>query len=461
MKNDGLKLAQDKMAAAGVDPTAIKVFAAQYLAMLGGSDGNIAENAITPVEKLEKLDDVKVDVAAQQAAIGKTVIIKLNGGLGASMGLAKTKSLLTLRDGQTFLDIVVKQILRARADYGARLPLILMNSFHTRQESLDFIKKYPELPVGDLPLDFLQNRVPKLRLDNLQPVDWPADPELEWSPPGHGDIYTALLDGGLLDKLIADGYEYAHVSNSDNLGATPNAILAGWFAQSGAPFAIEACRRTVNDKKGGHLALRKADDRLILRESAQTTEADKPEFMNIDKHRFFNSNNIWLNLPALREALRVADGVLDLPFIRNEKNVDPTDLTTPKVIQLESAMGSAIEKLDGATAIEVPRSRFLPVKTTNELLLVRSDLYKLTENYHLEPQVEKTPEVSLDDRYYKLINDFDARFVVVPSLIQATSFIVKGDWLFDKPSAVVGNIYLSDTGQQAEYSGLDSGSSPE
>jgi UTP--glucose-1-phosphate uridylyltransferase len=447
----GLAAAQAKMQAAKVDPTAIKVFSAQYLAMIGGSDGTISEDSILPVENMERLDDITIEPAAAQKALDKTVIIKLNGGLGTSMGLNQAKSLLKVRAGDSFLDLVVKQILQARTDYQARLPLIFMNSFRTQADTLKYLERYPELPVGDLPIEFIQNEVPKIRVDNLEPVDWPADPELEWTPPGHGDIYPSLLDSGLLDKLIAAGFEYASVSNVDNLGAAPDAKLAGWFAASGAPFAMECRRRGVNDKKGGHLAVRNSDGRLILRESAQTTEADKPAFMDIEKYRYFNSNNIWLNLPALREALKATDGVLDLPFIRNEKNVNPADPSSPKIIQLESAMGSAIEKLAGAIAIEIPYSRFLPVKTTNELLLMRSDLFQIDDKYHLSLQADKMPEVSLDDRYYKLINDFDQRFKIVPSLIQASSFRVEGDWLFNQPSVIIGDVHLADQGQQTTY----------
>ena len=135
------------------------------------------------------------------------------------------------------------------------------------------LARYADLPVDGLPLEFLQNREPKLAAERPDPGRaGQRDPDLEWCPPGHGDLYTALRGTGLLERLIDQGYERAFVSNCDNLGAVPDARIAGWFAESGAPFAIEAVRRTPSDRKGGHFARRKSDGRIVLRETAQTSE---------------------------------------------------------------------------------------------------------------------------------------------------------------------------------------------
>ena len=181
----------------------------------------------------------------------------------------------------------------------------------------------------------------------------------------------------MLDRLLSLGYRYASVSNSDNLGAAPNATIAGWFATTGAPYAAEICRRTAADRKGGHLAIRKSDRRLILRDTAQTPKEEMHYFTDEFRHPFFHTNNLWFDLEALARALRERKSVLGLPLIRNEKTVDPADPSSPKVIQIETAMGAAIEVFEGATAIGVGRDRFLPVKTTNDLLVLRSDAYDL------------------------------------------------------------------------------------
>jgi UTP--glucose-1-phosphate uridylyltransferase len=308
-----------------------------------------------------------------------------------------------------------------------------MNSFRTRDDTLQALAAYPDLSVGDLPLDFVQNREPKLRADDLTPVEWPTDPGLEWCPPGHGDLYTALSASGLLTQLLDDGYRYAFVSNADNLAATADAKVAGWFASSGAPFASEVCRRTAADRKGGHLAVRTSDGQLVLRESAQTAPQDASSFADITVHRYFNTNNLWLDLQALADTLAASGGVLGLPLIRNVKTVDPAESASPEVIQIETAMGAAVEVFPGALALEVDRARFLPVKSTSDLLALRSDVYELSDDFSvsLADGLADAPLVDLDPAFYQLVGDFDARFAFgTPSLVDASSFTVRGDWRF-------------------------------
>jgi UTP--glucose-1-phosphate uridylyltransferase len=437
MSEHGLSLCVEKMTAAGVGEAAIEVFRHFYRACERGETGIIAEDSIRPLTDPPRLADVEVAADDANAALARTVIIKLNGGLGTSMGLEASKTLLPVRDGKNFLDLIVDQVL-------------FMNSFRTRDDTLAHLARYPDLAVGSLPLDFLQNREPKLRADDLTPVEWPADPGLEWCPPGHGDIYTALWGSGLLDELLEAGFRYASVANGDNLGAAPDARLAGWFAASGAPYAAEVCTRTPNDRKGGHLAIRRSDGRLILRDSAQTAPEDDRFFTDETVHPYFHANNLWFDLEQVRTAMVERNGVLGLPLIRNAKTVDPTDPASTPVIQLEYAMGAAIEVFAGAVAIAVGRDRFLPVKTTNELLLLRSDVFSLGEDGRLLATSD-IPEVDLSPTYYKLLDDFDARVTVVPSLQRATSLVVRGDWRFDAPAEVVGEVLLPETDEPSSY----------
>lgn len=441
MSDEGLAAARAAMEAEGVPPRAIDVFAHYYAELEGGATGMIHESDIDPLDPPPRLADAEVDEEAEREALSRTAIIKLNGGLGTSMGMDKAKSLLPVRGDRTFLDVLVEQVRKVRSAYGVSLPLVLMDSFRTREDSLAALAAYPDLRIEGLPLDFLQNKEPKLRADDLTPVSWPDDPSLEWTPPGHGDLFTALDASGTLQALIDQGYRYASVSNSDNLGGYPNPRMAGWFAKSGAPYAAEVCRRTPADVKGGYLVRRKSDGRLVLRETAQTPKEDLALADDITRHRWFHTNNLWFDLEALAAVIEERGGVLGLPLIRNEKTVDPTDPDSPAVIQVESAMGAIVQVFDGATAIEVERSRFLPVKTTDDLLLVRSDFYVLNGDYHLVARHEDAPLVSLDKRFYKLVQDFDARFPKGPvSLANATAFTVEGDWTFGADVRVVGAV---------------------
>ena len=438
----GLRLAREKMTAAGVDEVAIDTFAHYYRLLEHGETGMIPESSIEPID-MEKLSDVEVDPDVASEAMRHTAVIKLNGGLGTSMGMDRAKSLLCVRRGMSFLDVICRQVLHQREAHGATLPLIFMNSFRTSSDTLEAIARYDGLPVEGLPLEFLQNKEPKLLVDDLVPVSYPKDPDLEWCPPGHGDLYTALRGTGLLDRLIELGYRHVFVANSDNLGAVPDPTVAGWFAASEAPFAIEAVRRTASDRKGGHFARRKADGRLVLRETAQTPDADAEALADLDRHRYCSTNNLWFDLVAMKHTLDLRDGILGLPLIRNVKNVDPGDPSSPEVVQIETAMGAAIEIFEGARLIEVGRERFVPVKTTNDLLVLRSDVYDIGQDFVLDQASDTVPYVELDTDHYKVVGEFDKRFPQgAPSLRKATSFKVDGDWTFGPGVEVVGDVEL-------------------
>lgn len=276
------------MEQAGVSPAAISVFSHYYQVLEGEHTGFIPEETISPLTSVDSLEDAQVSPEQAREALSKTVMIKLNGGLGTSMGMDKAKSLLPVRSGLTFFGYYLPSGVGGAAIVRREIAADFMDSFRTQADTLAALEKHPGIQVDDLPLDFLQNQEPKLRADDLTPVSWDKDPSLEWCPPGHGDIYTALFGSGLLDKLIDAGYRYAMTSNSDNLGATPSPEIAGWFASSGAPYAAELCTRTVNDRKGGHLAIRESDGQLILRDTAQTPPEQMDYFTDEHRHPFFS-----------------------------------------------------------------------------------------------------------------------------------------------------------------------------
>ena len=413
----GLDASTEKMRREGVGDAAVQAFADAYERLQGGETGVLAEADIEPVAEVPDAEELP-DADARDV-LDQAVVIKLNGGLGTSMGMTGPKSLVEVKDGLTFLDIIVRQVLGLRERTGARLPLVLMNSFSTRDASLEALERHPEVRA-DVPLDFVQNKVPKLLADELEPAEWPDDPSLEWAPPGHGDLYAALVTSGMLDELLGHGYRYAFVSNADNLGAVLDPRILAWVADEELPFAMEVADRTEADRKGGHVARRRDGSRLVLREIAQTPDEDVEAFQDVSRHRFFNTNTLWVDLKALRALLDERDGVLGLPMIVNRKTVDPTDKGSPDVIQLETAMGAAIDVFDGARALRVPRSRFAPVKTTNDLLALRSDAYVLTDDARVVPAEGRdgAPLVDLDDEHFKLLPDFEARFPAgAPSLV--------------------------------------------
>jgi UTP--glucose-1-phosphate uridylyltransferase len=303
-----------------------------------------------------------------------------------------------------------------------------------------------------MPSDFLQNKVPKVRADDLTPVDWERDREHEWCPPGHGDLYSALQSSGLLQRLLERGIEYAFVSNSDNLGAVLDLSILGWFAEETIPFLMEATDRTEMDKKGGHLARRTRDGRLVLREVAQCPPEEMDSFQDVTLYRYFNTNTLWLNLRALNAALSESEGGLDLSLIRNVKTVDPADISSPKVFQLETAMGAAISVFEGARALRVPRQRFIPVKTTSDLLALWSDLYALDDDFEITIAPGRLPgdlPIELDSRFYARIDQLESRFPKsAPSLKSCTRLSVRGDVVFGEGVQCRGEVRIVHEGKE-------------
>jgi len=397
-----------KMRREGLPDEALAAFRPLYEQLLAGASGTIPDADLEPVRDLPTLADLGHPHHAP--ALRHACVIKLNGGLGTSMGMTRAKALLEARDGLSFLDVIARQVGALRAEFGVRLPLLLMHSPHTRADSLAALDGLPDV------LDFLQHRVPKLRADDLSAVAWPNDPALEWCPPGHGDLYAALRSSGTLETLLRSGVRYAFVSNADNLGAVLDPVILEWFARSGAPFAMETVIGTEADRKGGHIARR--NGRLVLRETAQAESAES--FGDHRRWRYYNTNNLWLDLAALTEPPA-------LPLIVNRKTVDPADPASPEVIQTETAMGAALGAFDGALALCVPRSRFVPVKTTDDLLALRSDVYALRADGRVQAAAEP-PYIALDPRYFKRVADFEARFPFgAPSLRDCRRLIVRGD----------------------------------
>jgi UDP-N-acetylglucosamine pyrophosphorylase len=450
MDERGLEKALRKMQAAGLSPAAGASFARAWRQAASGQAGLIPEATIEPAEGLPSLAEV-AGGGVQAALLDRLCVIKLNGGLGTGMGLEKAKSLIAVKDGLTFLDFIARQILWLRRARGTKGPrFLLMDSFSTSADTLSYLARYPDLGDG-APLDFLQNKVPKLCADTLAPVEWAGDPGLEWCPPGHGDLYPSLLGSGWLDRLAAEGVEFLFVSNSDNLGATVDGGLLAYFAASGLSFLMEVAERTPSDRKGGHLARRPSDGRLVLREVAQCPADDAAAFQDIARHRYFNTNTLWLRVSDLRAALEEHGGALPLPLIKNTKTVDPRDASSPRVLQLETAMGAAIECFAKSGAVLVPRTRFAPVKTTADLLALRSDAFRVTEDQRLELAGERRgipPEVVLDDRHYKTLAGLEAGFGRgAPSLRACRRLEVSGPWRFAENVVCEGEVTFRRPGQ--------------
>jgi UTP--glucose-1-phosphate uridylyltransferase len=430
-----------KMEAEGLPPLVIDTFAYYYGEVLKGATGLVYDRDIQPVapDKIESYGNLIEYARKGIDVFHQTVRIILNGGLGTSMGLTGAKSLIEVKSGMSFLDIIIRQA------ENSTVSLAFMNSFSTHDVTLAALS---ELKPSKFPITFLQHKFPKLLQQDFSPATWRQKPVLEWNPPGHGDVYTALLTSGMLQSLLDDGIQYAFISNCDNLGARLDESLLGYFAHHQFPFMMEVAQKTPADIKGGHLARHK-NGRLILREAAQCPADELDAFQDIERYRFFNTNNVWINLKALK-TLFDQQKVIRLPLIRNPKTLDPRDKNSPPVYQIESAMGAAVSLFERAAAVNVPRTRFYPVKTCNDLLAVRSDcfIYAEDESLQINPIRIKNKQpgatkVKLDPDYYGKIDDLDQRFAAgIPSLVACDALTVEGDVRFEKNVIIKGSVSI-------------------
>ena len=431
----------------------IDVFLSQYNKMVSGVESDIREAKIQAIESVEDIEKLADFSNQGKEALKKSVMIKLNGGLGTGMGLEKAKSLLKAKDDLSFLEIIIKQVISQRKTFNSDMPLVFMNSFSTEADTLAVLDKFPELKQGqnNISLTFLQNKAPKILADSYLPAEWPKDPSKTWYPPGHGDIYTALQTSGVLDQLLNEGIKYAFISNADNLGANMDLSLLGYFAEQDASFMMEVADRTVADKKGGHLAQFK-EGGLLLRESAQCHDDDVDSFQDISKYKYFNTNNLWLRLDRLKALMDANNGIVPLPLIQNNKKVDPRDETSPNVIQIETAMGAAIASFNDSIAVRTPKSRFTPIKTSNELLGLWSNAFVLNKSYLVGVNPERKEDfivINLDNNFYKNIDDLQARFPQgAPDLLNCKSLTITGDVKFESDVKLIGDVVINNDSDQ-------------
>ncbi len=437
-----------KMRRGRVPDVAIESFRRHYQTLVDDPDGSAGMirsaqiGSPAEVDEVERLPDLR---RVGEAALRDTLVLKLNGGLGTGMGMSGPKSLLPAKHGLAFLEVIAKQVLHLRDRHGCRLPLVLMNSYRTRDDSLAALRRY-DAPTSGLSPDFLQHRVPKVSAETMQPISWPADPDVEWCPPGHGDIYAALISSGMLAEIRQQKYRYLFVSNADNLGAVLDLNILGWFVHESIPFLMEVTTRTEADRKGGHLASGE-DGRLLLREAAQCHDDDRASFQDIERFSYFNTNSLWIDVAALSQLIE-RHGCPTLPLIRKCNPVDPSRRESPVVYQLESAMGAAISLFEGARALSVPRRRFAPVKSTNDLFGVWSDAYVLTESFEVVPSPARrfgALVVDLDPAYFKSVDQLRDRLTDddVPSLVDCERLTVKGDVRFGRGVRLSGSVAIT------------------
>ncbi|VDL73898.1 unnamed protein product [Nippostrongylus brasiliensis] len=393
----------------------------------------LPEGAIRGYKHLEHPNNEEV-IASM---LNKLVVVKLNGGLGTSMGCKGPKSVIPVRNELTFLDLTLQQIQTLNKAYGVDVPLVLMNSFNTEEDTKKVLKKYANVKVSVH--TFCQSQYPRINRETLMPIAKSLDDaDVEWSdlnaikpninfswyPPGHGNFYEAFYNSGLLDKFLQDGKEYCFLSNIDNMGATVDFPILNFLMSPPAgheqpEFLMEVTNKTRADVKGGTLI--QYESKLMLLEIAQVPKDYVDEFKSISKFRIFNTNNLWAKLSAIKRV--VENNELEMEVIVNPKHLE----RGLDIIQLETAAGAAVKNFRGACGINVPRSRFLPVKKCSDLLLLMSNLYDIDHGRTLA---------------LFQVSDFLKRFQGIPDILELDHLTVSGDVWFGKDVSLKGTVII-------------------
>ncbi|THV02386.1 UTP--glucose-1-phosphate uridylyltransferase [Dendrothele bispora CBS 962.96] len=372
--------------------------------------------------------------ASVEKSLKKLAVLKLNGGLGSTMGIHGAKSALEVTKGITFLDMTIQQIRHVNLSYNVDVPLIFMTSSNTYDDTLRITKKYTNQPVR-ITL-FNQSRYPQVTEGTYHPCPKSADDPRMWYPPGHGDLFTALNHSGVLDSLLSDGKEYLFVSNSDNLGATIDPKILQHMIDNNSEFVIEVTDKTTKDDIGGAIVNYEGTVRLVELDQVPPEHAE--DFKSAKQFKSFNTNNLWIDLKAIKRAMSI--GELELDII---EKIIPTD--NDRRIQLETAAASAVKHFDRPKVINVPRERFLPVKTCSDLLLIKSDVYQV-KNGHLVPNYNRTfqstPAIKLSEQF-RNIDDFQRRFKTVPNIADLDLLTVTGDVYFGRSVTLRGTIIIA------------------
>lgn len=387
-----------------------------------------------PSEMMVEYESIEQPPAENMSEIlNKLAVLKLNGGLGTSMGCTGPKSAIEVKDYMNFIDLTVRQLEHFNSMYNASVPLVLMNSYNTTAQTSKLISKYKSVWT------FEQSVFPRIFADTLMPVL--SDPSVKesdgWYPPGHGDLFESINDSGMLDKLLSEGKEYLFISNIDNLKAGIDLSILQYVIREEIDFLMEVTKKTRADVKGGTLI--EYNNSLRLLEIAQVPEDKKSEFTSIRKFKIFNTNSIWISLSALKKILD--QNIMELEIIENKKKLPNGE----SIIQLETAVGASIRYFSKAKGLIVPRSRFLPVKTCSDLFLLQSTLFKIAHGtLSISPNriTETIPIIKLVGSCFKTVSSYK-KHIKGPAIIDDLDHLtVSGNVTIGKNVELKGTVII-------------------
>eukprot|EP00697_Spironema_sp_BW2_P002779 gnl/Spiro4/13701_TR7298_c0_g1_i1.p1 gnl/Spiro4/13701_TR7298_c0_g1~~gnl/Spiro4/13701_TR7298_c0_g1_i1.p1 ORF type:complete len:486 (-),score=-10.20 gnl/Spiro4/13701_TR7298_c0_g1_i1:4-1290(-) len=397
-------------------------------------------------------------VELKKTLLNRVAIVKLNGGLGITMGLNGPKSELELVQGKTFLDITIDQISNLNKKFESNVPLILMNSFNTSKITENSLNRYSQSGVRII--TFNQRKFPRLDTQTLNPVATSQMDKDCWYPPGHGDIYHSLFKEGIAQKLLDEKRDIIFVSNMDNPGAILDLRILYNVMDKDIPFTMEITDRKTTDIRGGIILQDHVTKDLRLVELSQVPKS-KLEKLDPVKFDFWNTNNIWVNLNHLKNFFGPnAEKKLEMDVIINTRTVhapfslleqSQNNLNTnfsedqqDHYLQLEIPAGSAIQNFPKAKLLRVDRSRYRVVKTTSDLMIAQSNIFVWKDgNMVMNPQ-RKLPNIPTIkwDQEFRLISGYKKRIPFLPNILHLDHLTVSGSVRFGKNVTLKGTVII-------------------
>lgn len=380
----------------------------------------IGEVLVVPYQNLAPASN---DIAEIKNLLDKIVVVKFNDTLGTALGFNGPKSLIGIRDGLTSLDLIVNQIQSLNLTYGCHIPLVLMNTISTHDDSLKALEKYSTSNVDILPLS--QGQHPQKKSSSGQSS---AD---ELYPSDHAAAFLSLMkSSGTLDVLLSQGKEYVHVVSSDNVAAAVDPRIMSHLSQNNIEYCMEVTPTTSYLSKSKMVNQRQG--MFELAEIARTLPKDSTE-----KFKFIDTRSLWVNLKAIRR-------LVDTNALKIENLSVSKEMEGDQMVLQETAAGSTIQLFDKAIGINVPQFRVVQLNATSDLLLLQSDLYSTSEGVLVRNTAQANPanpSIELGPEFEK-VSDFQRRFKSIPSIVGLDSLKVAGDVWFGAGVILKGRVSI-------------------
>lgn len=378
------------------------------------------EILVVPYDSLASISE---DIAETKKLLDKLVVVKFNGALGTNMGFSGPKSAIEVKNNLTPLDLMVDQVESLNSKYGCNVPLLLMDTAETQDHVQKVLEKYSNSKVDIHSLSLSQQTHEKSfeghsRKDKLYPSS------------DHSVVFLSLMKSGTLDLLLVQGKEYALVVDSDNVAAVADPKIFNHLIQNQIEYCMEVAPVPSIDLRNSLINLRPGKFQLV-------DITQNPTKQSGGKFKFINTRSMWVNLRAIKR-------LIDTDELKIENFSSSKEVNDDQIISRGTGADSAIQFFDHTIGINVAQSRYLPVNSTSDLLLLQSDLYTADEGILVQNPARDNPanpSIELGPEFEK-VNDFQSRFKSIPSIINLDSLKVEGDVWFGAGITLKGKVSI-------------------